>query len=75
MNWQTIIASSIVALAAAWLFRRAYRIVVGGSRGGQIGNCGACSKNKSTPTVVQFDATRVGGRQTRVGHELPNEES
>ncbi|TWU60522.1 hypothetical protein Poly51_07980 [Rubripirellula tenax] len=54
MNWQSAIASLIVAAAAAWLVRRVYRIVSSGSRdgAGQIGGCGTCVKN---PNAV--DAT------------------
>lgn len=47
MDWQTIFAMLIVALAAAWLVRRIARIVVSGSRDGEghVSACGHCPRN------------------------------
>lgn len=47
MDWQSIVALSIVALAAAWLVRRISRIVRSGSRDGEghVSACGHCPRN------------------------------
>ena len=47
MNWQSIISTIIVMLAAAWLARRIWRIVSSGSRDGEghVSSCGTCNRN------------------------------
>jgi hypothetical protein len=59
VDWQTIVASLIVAAAALWLARRVWRIVVTGSRDGEghVSSCGTCSKNPEaahTQPLVQL---------------------
>ncbi len=59
MNWQPGIALIIVALAAAWLVRRVFRIVANAS-GDHPVSCGSCSKNKVPAKTSQL--VRLGGR-------------
>ena len=60
LDWQSIVAITIVILAAIWLGFRVRRIVRSGSRDGEghISGCGTCQKNpeaaKTTP-LVQLD--------------------
>jgi hypothetical protein len=50
VDWQAISATIIVILAALWLVRRVWRIVVTGSRDGacHVGGCGSCDRNSES---------------------------
>lgn len=50
MDWQAVVATTIVIAAAGWLVRRMWRTVRGGSRGGDgdVVGCGSCYKNPET---------------------------
>ena len=50
MNWQSLIAMTLVIIAAAWLGRRLYRIfkrLAGGPA--NRGDCGSCGNNPMNP--------------------------
>jgi len=55
---QTVIAVTIVAVAACWLVRRIYSTLAAAITGNvdKIGNCGSCSRNpaKQQPAVVEL---------------------
>lgn len=55
---QTVIALTIVALAAIWLAKRIYRTFAAAVSGkiDNIGSCGNCSRNPATrqPAVIQL---------------------
>lgn len=69
MNWQSVIAIVIVAVAALWLIRRVVRTVRGGLRGEVNPGCGHCPKRQTKQadtTLVQLDKPRGEPRPDHV---------
>ncbi len=69
MDWQTIIAWTIVASSAVWLVRRVVRIVKSGSRdgAGHMSSCGHCPRNReaaSTQPLVSLGTKRSNQNET-----------
>ncbi|MGI9472895.1 MAG: FeoB-associated Cys-rich membrane protein [Rubripirellula sp.] len=50
MDWQTVVASLIVGLAAFWLFKRMWRVAKAAMGRGSIPDCGNCAKNRDGST-------------------------
>ncbi len=65
MDWQSIIATLVVALAAVWLVRRIARIVASGSRDGEghVSACGHCPRNPEAASTQPLVSLGVKPRK------------
>jgi hypothetical protein len=53
MDWQSIVAISIVVGAAAWLARRSWRLIVAGCGGRcDAGGCHGCPKQPAAVNTI-----------------------
>ena len=62
--WQNAIALSAVAVAAAWIGRRAW-LAWRSALGGKCGGCGTCSAKGATPTVSVDSLAASAAKLTR----------